>query len=159
MFRGICALALLISSTGVAADKYTGPRPPKADVVYLVHADNLVETELGKAKTEERKDVVVATLPGASSPVKTPLAEPIFLIKTDKLSVDKLAAFKLDIKNGQREVVISAKKLKNMKPPIHLTVTRLDDRLYRVEVDEVLENGEYSLSPDGSDETFSFQIY
>ena len=97
--------------------------------------------------------------PGASSPVKTPLAEPIFLIKTDKLAVDKLAAFKLDVKNGQREVVISAKKLKNMKPPIHLTVTRLDDRLYRVEVDEVLENGEYSLSPDGSDETFSFQIY
>lgn len=159
MSRSIVALALLTSSFAVAADKYTGPRPPKADVVYLVHADNLVETELGTAKSDERKDVVVATLPGANSPVKTPLAEPIFLVKTDKLSVDKLAAYKLDVKNGQREVVVSAKKLKNMKPPIHLTVTRLDDRLYRVEVDEVLENGEYSLSPDGSDETFSFQIY
>ena len=64
MSRAIFALALLISSTAFAAEKYTGPRPPKADVVYLVHADNLVETELGKAKSDERKDVVVATLPG-----------------------------------------------------------------------------------------------
>jgi hypothetical protein len=158
MSRAIFALVLL-SSWAVAADKYTGPRPPKADVLYLLHADNLVETELGKAKNDERKDTVVATLPGPSSPVKTPLAEPVFIIKSDKISPDKLAAFRLEVKNGQREVVISAKKLKNMKAPIHLMVTRLDDRLYRVEVDEVLENGEYSVSPDGSDETFSFQIY
>lgn len=91
--------------------------------------------------------------------MKTPLAEPIFLIKTEKLSVDKLSAFRLEVKNGQREVVVNAKKAKNIQRPIHLQVTRLDDRLYRVEVDEPLENGEYSLSPDGSDQTFSFQIF
>jgi hypothetical protein len=153
------ALPLLFGAALIGAEKYTGPRPPKADVLYLVHADNLIETELGKAKSDERKDTVVATLPGASSPVKTPLSEPILIVKTDKLAIDKLAAFRLEVKNGQREVVVSAKKLKNMKPPIHLQVTKLDDRLYRVEVDEPLENGEYSLSPDGSDETFSFQIY
>jgi hypothetical protein len=148
-----------MAASAFAAEKYTGPRPPKVDVPYLMHADNLIETEAGKAKTDERKDTVVATVPGASSPVKTPLAEPIFLIKTDKLSVDKIAAYRMEVKNGQREVVVNAKKLKNMKQPIHLQVTRLDDRLYRIEVDEPLENGEYSLSPDGSDETFSFQIY
>lgn len=153
------ALALVISTEAFGADKYTGPRPPKPDVPYLLHADNLIETEIGTAKSDERKDTVVATLPGASSPVKTPLAEPIFLIKTEKLSVDKLAAFRLEVKNGQREVVVNAKKAKNIQRPIHLQVTRLDDRLYRVEVDEPLENGEYSLSPDGSDQTFSFQIY
>ena len=153
------ALALLIAVSGFAAEKYTGPRPPKVDVPYLMHADNLIETEIGKAKSDERKDTVVAMVPGPSSPVKTPLAEPIFLIKTDKLSVDKIAAYRMEVKNGQREVVVNAKKLKNMKTPIHLQITKLDDRLYRVEVDEPLENGEYSLSPDGSDETFSFQIY
>lgn len=158
MVRAFLTLTLL-GALASAADKYTGPRPPKADVLYLLHADNLVETEIGKAKNEERKDLVVATVPGASSPVKTPLAEPVFLIKTDKILVDKLGAFRMEVKNGQREVVVNAKKLKNLKPPIHLTVTKLDDRLYRVEVDEVLENGEYSVSPDGSDETFSFQIY
>lgn len=153
------ALALLMAASSFAAEKYTGPRPPKADIPYLMHADNLIETEIGKAKSDERKDTVVAMVPGVSSPVKTPLAEPIFLIKTDKLSVDKIAAYRMEVKNGQREVVVNAKKLKNMKAPIHLQITKLDDRLYRVEVDEPLENGEYSLSPDGSDETFSFQIY
>jgi hypothetical protein len=153
------SVVLVMAASAFAAEKYTGPRPPKVDVPYLMHADNLIETEAGKAKTDERKDTVIATVPGASSPVKTPLAEPIFLIKTDKLSVDKIAAYRMEVKNGQREVVVNAKKLKNMKQPIHLQVTRLDDRLYRIEVDEPLENGEYSLSPDGSDETFSFQIY
>ena len=149
----------VVASTLFGAEKYTGPRPPKADIPYLMHADNLIETEVGKAASDERKDTVVATIPGASSPVKTPLAEPIFLFKADKLSVDKIAIFKLDVKNGQREVVVNAKKAKNMRPPIHVQVTKLDERLYRIDVDEPLENGEYSLSPDGSDETFSFQIY
>jgi hypothetical protein len=147
-------------TTLIAAEKYAGPRPPKADVPYLMHADNLIETEVGTAKSEERKDTVVATIPGASSPVKTPLSEPILLLKTDKLVVDKIQAFRLQTtKNGQREVVINAKNVKNVPRPLHLQVTKLDDKLYRIEVDEILENGEYSLSPDGSDATFSFQVY
>jgi hypothetical protein len=153
------AFALLTCTSLFGAEKYSGPRPPKVDVPYLVHADNLLETEVGMAKTEERKDTVTATLQGPMSPVKTPLSEPIFLIKTDKLLVDKIQAYRLDVKNGQREVVVNAKKSKNMQRPIHLQVTKLDDRLYRVEVDQPLENGEYSLSPDGSDQTFSFQVY
>jgi hypothetical protein len=153
------AIALLACTVLFGAEKYKGPRPPKADVPYLLHADNLIETEVGKASSQERKDLVVATLQGASSPVKTPLSEPIFIIKTDKLLVDKIQAYRLEVKNGQREVVVDAKKAKNMKRPIHLEVTKLDDKLYRVEVDEALENGEYSLSPDGSDDTFSFQVY
>jgi hypothetical protein len=40
-----------------------------------------------------------------------------------------------------------------------LSITRLDERLYRIEVDEPLENGEYTLTPQGSDATFSFSIY
>jgi hypothetical protein len=152
-------VALFTCATFFGAEKYAGPRPPKADVPYLLHADNLVETELGKAKSDERKNTVVATLPGASSPVKTPLSEPIFLLKTDKLLVDKLQAYRLEVKGGQREVVVNAKNVKNVPRPLHLQVTKLDDKLYRIEVDEILENGEYSLSPEGSDETFSFQVY
>lgn len=153
------AFALLVTTGMFAAERYSGPRPPKVDVPYLVHADNLIETEVGKAKSDERKDTVVASIPGAASPAKTPLSEPMFLIKTDKLLVDKIQAYRLEVKNGSREVVVNAKKQKNVQRPIHLQVTKLDDRLYRIEVDEILENGEYSLSPDGSDETFSFQVY
>ena len=142
-----------------AADKYTGPRPPKADIPYLVHADNLVETEIGKAKSDERKDTVVARDTGVASPVKTPLAEPIFLIKTDKLVGGQDC--RLPFGSEERPTGSSGerKEIEEHARPIHLQITRLDDRLYRIEVDEPLENGEYSLSPDGSDETFSFQIY
>jgi hypothetical protein len=43
--------------------------------------------------------------------------------------------------------------------PIRLNVTRLDENLYKIEVDEILENGEYSLSPVDSNQVFCFQIY
>jgi hypothetical protein len=54
MLRRSAALALLILSgvgTAWTAD-YTGPRPPKPDMLYLVHADNLVPTESTDAKEE-----------------------------------------------------------------------------------------------------------
>ena len=42
------------------AEKYTGPRPPKADIPYLMHADNLIETEVGKAASDERRSPLIA---------------------------------------------------------------------------------------------------
>ena len=51
----------------LAADKYDGPRPPKPDLVYLVHADNLVPTEAAEAKEESG----VYTMPGATSPARS----------------------------------------------------------------------------------------
>jgi len=38
-------------------------------------------------------------------------------------------------------------------------VTRLDSDLYRIEVGESLEPGEYSLSPEGSSQVFCFQVF
>src|SRR5262245_56887266 len=157
--RSLLFAALMCSTFAVGASKYTGPRPPKPDVLYLLHADNLLETEVQAAKEETRKDATVASISGAASAAKTPLAEPIFLLKTTRLVPDKLAAYKLEVKNGNREVIVSHKKQKNIARPIHLVVTKLDDSLYRVEIDEPLENGEYTISPEGSNDTFSFQIY
>jgi hypothetical protein len=42
---------------------------------------------------------------------------------------------------------------------VHLVVTPLENHLYRIEVDEPLENGEYALSPNGDNRVFCFQIY
>ena len=154
----IAAIAFL-TLPAFAAEKYTGPRPPKPDVPFLLHADNLVETEVGMATTETRKDATYAILNGASSPAKTPLAEPMFILQTEKLVADKFEAYKLEAKNGKREVMINHKKPKNLQRPVHLVITRLDERLYKIEVDEPLENGEYTLTPSGSDATFSFAIY
>ncbi len=159
-FRLFTALAAIISLASVyGASKYSGPRPPKADVLYLLHADNLIETETVVAKEETRKDASVAIVAGASSPAKTPLAEPIFLLKSGQLQPSKLGAYKFEVKNGNREVVVSHKKQKNVARPIHLQITKLDENLYRVEVDQPLENGEYTISPEGSNDSFNFQVY
>src|SRR5437588_372474 len=117
----LACLAALNAVLIFGADKYNGPIPPKADVPYLLHADQLVETEAGEAKEETKKDSVVAILPGASSPARTPLAEPIFIIKTQKLSAERISAFKLDVKNGTREVVINSqgrRKSRDLTKPI-----------------------------------------
>jgi hypothetical protein len=154
-------LAFVLSSALVlsAQDKYTGPIPPKADVVYLLHADNLIETEVSEAKEETRKDTQVASVPGATSPAKTPLAEPIFLVKTQKLVADRLSAYRYEVKNGNREVVVNTSRRGKNAKRIHLVVTKLASDIYKVEVDSPLENGEYCLSPDGSNQAFSFQVY
>ncbi len=140
-----------------AAQKYDGPRPPKPDLPYLKHAANLIPTEAVVAKEEKKKDDTIYVIDGANSSAKTPLAAPIFLMQADKLAPDKLALYKLEIKDGRREISFPAKK-----PPqaIRIVVTRLtSDGLWKIEVDESLDPGEYSLSPERSDQTFCFQVF
>ena len=153
-------LTLLMALSSIAlAQKYDGPRPPKTDVPYLKHADNLVATEVVEAKEETRKDDTIFVIPGANSPARTPLASPILLIQSDKVIADKLQLFKLETKNGSRELLFSHKK-KQTAAPIRIEITKLSsDNVYKIEVDESLEPGEYSLSPDGSNEAFCFQVY
>lgn len=109
-FSLFAAAVVLASVPGYAADKYTGPRPPKPDIPYLLHADNLIETESGVAAQESRKDSSIAVINGAASPVRTPLSEPIFIIRTDKLQGERFELYKLEVRNGRREVVIGQKK-------------------------------------------------
>ena len=131
---------------------YTGPKPPKPDTLYLVHADNLIPTEAAEAKQE--KDTY--SVQGATSSAKTPLAEPIFLLQSDKLSPETLELYRFEVKGGKRELTINKRRGARA---LHLSVTKLDRGLYRVEAAEPLENGEYGLSPNGSNRVFCFQIY
>ena len=149
---------VLLCAWPLLAQKYTGPRPAKPDLPYLMHADDLIPAESAEAKQEERKNEVTYVIPGANSSARTPLASPAFLILTDQLQADRLQLFKLQSKGGQREVLFTRKK-KLVARPIRLNVTRLDENLYKIEVDEILENGEYSLSPADSNQVFCFQIY
>ena len=142
----------------IHAEDYTGPRPPKPDVLYLVHASNLIPTEVAEAQKESKKDDTTFSVPGASSAVRTPVAEPIFLIRSEKIKPDALELYRFEVKNGRRQITFSRKR-KEGTGPFHLSVTKLDKDLYRVEADEALENGEYSLSPSGSNAVFCFQVY
>jgi hypothetical protein len=154
---------LLLLGLGLAAatfaQQYDGPRPPKPDIPYLKHADTLVSTEVTEAKEENRKDDLLYVVTGPTSSAKTPLASPIFLIKSDKIVPDKLQLYKLETKNGNREVLFSRKK-KQTAMPIRVDVTKLSsDNVYKIEVNESLENGEYSLTPEGSNQVFCFRVY
>jgi hypothetical protein len=139
--------------------KYDGPRPAKQDVPYLLHASNLIETEAQTAKEDSRKKDTVATVSGKTSPVRTPLAEPIFLFDSNKIQADRLKLYRMDVtKDGNREVVFPENPKKNQRP-VHLAVKKVSGNLYRVEVDETLENGEYCLSPEGESVVHCFEIY
>ena len=152
-------LSALIFAAAIAAlaQNYTGPRPPKPDVPYLKHAENLVATEVAEAKEEKgKKDEVTYAIPGAASKARTPLASPIFLLQTEKLNANSLQLYKLESRNGRREITGSPKK--PMKA-IRVEVTKVETGLYKVEVVESLEPGEYSLSPEGSNQVFCFQVF
>jgi hypothetical protein len=140
------------------AQKYSGPRPAKPDIPYLVHADNLVETEVAEAKEDKKKDDITYVVAGASSSAKTPLAGPVFILEADKLSADKIQLYKFDVKNGRREVFFSHKGKASAKPR-RLNVTPAGGSLYKIEVDESLEKGEYGLTPESSNQVFCFQVF
>jgi hypothetical protein len=156
----VVALGCVCSGWLAAEDeKYSGPRPPKPDLPYLVHADNLIPTEAGEAREDRHgKSDAVYTISGAASPARTPLAEPIFLFESDKIAPESLQLFRLEAKGGNREVVMGKRKSGH---PLHLAVKPLGGRLYRIEVNEGLglENGEYSLSPESSNTVFCFAVY
>jgi hypothetical protein len=154
--RYLCIL--LLAALAIPAEDYTGPRPPKPDVLYLVHASNLIPTEVAEAQQETKKEDSTFSVQGAASPVRTPVAEPIFLLRSEKIKADALELYRFEVKNGRRQLTLSRKR-KEGSGPFHLSVTKLDKDLYRVEADEALENGEYSLSPSGSNAVFCFQIY
>ncbi len=156
--RWLLISLILTCPLGAWAQKYNGPRPPKPDVLYLVQASTLVETEVQEAKEEGKKDETTFVIPGANSPARTPLAEPIFLLLADRIQPDRLELYKLEVKNGRREVTMTRKARRSARP-LRIAVTPLGDRLYRIEADEYLEDGEYSISPSDSNRVFCFEIY
>jgi hypothetical protein len=149
--------SLFTAGCVAAADKYNGPVPPKPDIPYLLHASTLVETEAAQARQEGKKNDTF-TISGASSPARTPLAEPIFIIDARQIQPESFELYRLDIKGGNREVSLNNRRRGGSRA-LHLAVKPLGGRLYRVEVDEALENGEYALSPSNDNRAFCFEIY
>lgn len=159
MHRAILYGLLFAGASLNGADRYDGPLPPKPDVPFLLHASTLVEAEVGEARQENRKNETVFVVSGSSSPARTPLAEPIFILDAQKIAPERFELYRFDVKNGNREVSMSTGKRKGGARPLHLLVTPLQNHLFKVEVSEPLENGEYGLSPSGDNRVFCFQVY
>jgi len=160
MRRVLSLLGLVTLGAAFAAEKYAGPRPAKADLPYLVHADNLIATEVNEARQQTRGRETIFTIPGAASPARTPVAEPIFLFLSEKIPPESLELYRLEVKGGNRQLVFPEKQ-KDQPRPLRLVITRLDEKLYRLEVSERfgLENGSYSISPRDSNQVFCFDVY
>jgi hypothetical protein len=156
MIRRTALLFFAVCIAVSAQSKYNGPRPPKPDLPYLKHASNLVPTESGMAREEKKKDDITYIVEGATSTARTPLASPILLVEIDKLAIDRLGLYKMEAKNGRRELVATPKKPPKM---YRIEVDKLADKLYKIEVGDSLEAGEYSLSAEGSNQVFCFQVY
>lgn len=155
MFSRILLALTLAAVSLAAAEKYTGPVPPKPDVPYLLHASNLVETEVAQAQQGKKSDTFIIS--GASSSARTPLAEPIFIINAQQIQPEGIELYRLEVKGGNREVVLGGGR--RGSHALHLAVKPLGGNLYRVEADEPLEDGEYALSPSGDNRAFCFEIY
>jgi hypothetical protein len=161
MVRGLTVIGLIAFSVTVilsAQQKYTGPPPPKDNVPYLVHADNLVETEIKTASQQTKKDDTIYLIPGDKSTARTPLASPTLVILAAGMDVDKLQLFHLEVKNDHREVTFR-KKGKGGTVPLKTNITKVSGNLYQIEVADSLPPGEYSLSPDGTNDVFCFAVY
>jgi hypothetical protein len=148
-------LPLIALAAAAQAPKYSGPVPPSSDLPFLKHASNLLPAEAVEVKEEKRKDETVYVIPGESSTSKTPLELPVFLLKTDKLDPLKLQMYRLLAADGHREISASGKK---NAEPIHVIVTRVADGLFKLEVGDSLDNGEYMLSLEGTSKAFCFAI-
>ena len=156
-------VALLFAAAGpaTAQKKYSGPRPVKSDVPFLQHGKKLIEVETSEAREAPGKGDVTYTVQGASSPTRTPVPEPIFLFQSDRINPERLSLFRMEIKGGQRSLTLATdpRKRKDRTRPIFILVSPLDSRLFKVEVNEPLENGEYCLSPEGSNTVYCFSEY
>jgi len=153
----LCCVFLALA--GMAQQKYSGPKPPKPDLPYLMHADTLVPTETGEAQEQKgKKEEITYIISGANSSAKTPLASPIFILETQQIAAEKLQLYKLDSKNGQRHITLSPKKRQSAQP-ILIDVKSVAPSLYRIEVEQTLQPGEYVLTPDGTNQVFCFAVF
>lgn len=152
-------LLFIVSAVAPAQENKLGlPNPDKPDVPYLIHASRIVETEQSQATEVTRKNEKYYTVPGAGSPVTTPLASPEFLFLSETIDPTDLTLVRFTPKGGQRELLFQKKK-KVLARLIRLDVFPVEENLSRVRVDESLASGEYCLTPNGSNAVFCFNVF
>jgi hypothetical protein len=156
----LTSFPLFLCAASSAQDKYAGPKPPNKDLPYLLHGEKLIATEVEKASQSNSKEGQVFFVSGTTSPARTPLAEPIFIFSPDHFRTEQLGLFRFDVKDGRREVVISGKhKRDDAEGVFRLSIRHLDEGLFRIEASDMLNPGEYALSPEGDNTAFCFTVY
>lgn len=149
-------------SSVMNAQQYSGPRPPKRDVPFLLEARRLLALDVQHATEQKSKHGQILWVPGAASTARTPLPEPIFLIAPDKINPDQLALYHFEVRNGRREASLAshgAEEDQDYQEDLRLTLRKIDLSLYRIEASHMLDPGEYALHAPGADSAFCFAVY
>ena len=154
----LISIPLLLGLGAAAAGQSKPPNPPKSDVPFLIHASSLMETESNRALEHETKKELLYTVERPSSGVKTPMARPEFVVRAENLDPGRLRLYRFESKNGRREVLFRKKK-KIVARPFFLSLHNVEAAVFHIRVDETLDNGEYCLTPDGSNDVFCFTVY
>jgi hypothetical protein len=147
-------LTILAVACAATAQKYAGPKPAKPDLPYLKHASTLLATEAVEAKPRKKKDDTVYWIDGANSPVRTPLAAPIFLFDSARIDPANLQLFPLESKNGHRELTV-----RPSEEAIRIEVTPLGGTDWKIEPSNGLDPGEYALLAGGANQMFCFAVF
>jgi hypothetical protein len=143
----------IVFAIAVAAQtKKVIPRPDKKDVVYLVHASTLVQTEVARPTPKDSPEGTIWSIPGESSLARTPLALPIFTIAAAAIDPQKLRLLPFEVKGSRREVTSKTE-------PILITVSPISGSHYRIETVNEIPNGEYALNVAGSNQFFCFTVF
>src|SRR5581483_2771180 len=135
-------------------------RPPQKDLPYLLEASKLIPTEAQPATGSKSKGGETFSVPGTTSYARTPLPEPILLSSPGQIQAEPFALFHFEVKNGRREVTLSKHSEDSNNPSERrLTVRKVNPDVYRIEAAEMLDPGEYALSPQGVNKAFCFTVY
>ncbi len=155
-----CCLLVLLAGALAWSDEPSLPVPSKTDLPYLLMAGSIVPTDAAEAQEDhggkKKKAETTYTVPGEHAKARTPLTSPVFVLKQDSLDVQRLEIYAFEVKNGHREVTFSTGKAVR---PFTLTIKKLDEAFYRMEVNESLPPGEYAITPSGSNQVFCFSVY
>jgi hypothetical protein len=158
-FFRAAAIVVILGLSAMAEIPYQGPKPAKADLPYLVHGNRIAETDQGEAQQSEDKKRTVYTVSGTAATARTPLSEPVFLMKPEKLKAEQLTLYKMSLEKGNRVIAFRAKPDKDDPQPVPMLYHNRKDGTVIFEANQYLENGEYCLSPSGANTVFCFQVY
>lgn len=153
----LCSLTLP-AQTDEHRNRLGLPNPPKQDVPFLIHGNDLRELDQTKAVEEEIKNQLRFWIPGTVSTVKTPLAAPEFLLDSKDLDPRDLRLYGFEVEKGRRELLYRKKK-KIVAEPYFLQLDGIEARVVRIRISASLPPGEYGLTPDGSDAVFTFAVF
>jgi len=149
----------LIVLTAVTLAAAESSLPEKADTPYLLHGSQMIALEANTAMDESTEKEGRYAVSGATSGVRTPFASPQFLYRMDAVDPRDLELYRFESVGGRREIFLRKKKKILVEPYRMSVLDHEEEGVVQLRVNDGLDDGEYCLTPQGSDAVFCFTVY